>query len=49
MSNAEIGDRRHVGVTTVKTHVANTMTKTRCDNRVRPAVLTARLGLIGDA
>lgn len=46
LSNAEIGDKLHVGVTTVKTHVANIMTKTRCDNRVRLAVLAVRLGLV---
>jgi DNA-binding CsgD family transcriptional regulator len=49
MSNAKIGERLQVGVTTVKTHVANIMTKTRCGNRVRLAVLAARLGLISDA
>ncbi|TCO65040.1 response regulator [Actinocrispum wychmicini] len=46
MSNAQIGEELHVGVTTVKTHVANIMTKTRCDNRVRLAVLAVRLGLV---
>ncbi|WP_063048130.1 response regulator [Nocardia vulneris] len=37
-SNQEIADRLHLGVTTVKTHVANLMSKTGCDNRVRLAV-----------
>ena len=37
-SNQEIADALHVGVTTVKTHVANLMSKTGCDNRVRLAV-----------
>lgn len=46
LSNAQIGEHLHVGVTTVKTHVANLMTKTRCDNRVRLAVLAVRLGLV---
>jgi DNA-binding NarL/FixJ family response regulator len=46
MSNAQIGERLHVGVTTVKTHVANLMAKTGCDNRVRLAVLAVRLNLI---
>nr|WP_042183625.1 response regulator transcription factor [Kibdelosporangium sp. MJ126-NF4]CEL15655.1 DNA-binding response regulator, LuxR family [Kibdelosporangium sp. MJ126-NF4]CTQ93580.1 DNA-binding response regulator, LuxR family [Kibdelosporangium sp. MJ126-NF4] len=46
LSNAEIGERLHVGVTTVKTHVGNLMTKTGCDNRVRLAVLAVRLGLV---
>jgi DNA-binding NarL/FixJ family response regulator len=46
MSNAQIGENLHVGITTVKTHVANLMLKTRCDNRVRLAVLAVRLGLV---
>jgi DNA-binding NarL/FixJ family response regulator len=46
LSNAQIGEHLHVGVTTVKTHVANLMAKTRCDNRVRLAVLAVRLGLV---
>lgn len=37
-SNQEIADALHLGVTTVKTHVANLMSKTGCDNRVRLAV-----------
>ncbi|MFT0611330.1 response regulator [Rhodococcus qingshengii] len=37
-SNQEIADTLHLGVTTVKTHVANLMSKTGCDNRVRLAV-----------
>ncbi len=39
LANAEIAERLHLGVTTVKTHVANLMTKTGCPNRVRLAVL----------
>ncbi len=46
MSNAQIGENLHVGITTVKTHVANLMLKTSCDNRVRLAVLAVRLGLV---
>ncbi|MET0132224.1 MAG: response regulator transcription factor [Kibdelosporangium sp.] len=46
LSNAQIGADLHVGVTTVKTHVANLMAKTGCDNRVRLAVLAVRLGLL---
>jgi DNA-binding NarL/FixJ family response regulator len=45
LANAEIAARLHVGVTTVKTHVANLMTKTATDNRVRLAVLATRNGL----
>jgi DNA-binding NarL/FixJ family response regulator len=41
-SNAEIAARLHVGITTVKTHVANLMTKTATGNRVRLAVLATR-------
>ncbi|MGW0252330.1 response regulator [Nocardia goodfellowii] len=43
-SNQEIADRLHLGVTTVKTHVANLMDKTGCDNRVRLAVYAHRRG-----
>ncbi|MEU0539295.1 response regulator transcription factor [Nocardia sp. NPDC005978] len=42
LSNQEIADRLHLGVTTVKTHVANLMDKTGCDNRVRLAVYAFR-------
>ncbi|GAA4627371.1 response regulator transcription factor [Actinoallomurus vinaceus] len=45
LSNAEIAHRLHIGVTTVKTHVAGLMTKTGCPNRVRLAVFAARNGL----
>ncbi|SFQ69418.1 DNA-binding response regulator, NarL/FixJ family, contains REC and HTH domains [Amycolatopsis arida] len=45
LSNGEIAERLHLGVTTVKTHVANLMTKTGSDNRVRLAVLAVRAGL----
>lgn len=41
-SNQEIADRLHLGITTVKTHVANLMEKTGCDNRVRLAVYSHR-------
>ncbi|APA98801.1 response regulator [Nocardia seriolae] len=37
-SNGEIADRLHLGVTTVKKHLARLMDKTGCDNRVRLAV-----------
>ncbi|SFB05611.1 two component transcriptional regulator, LuxR family [Amycolatopsis marina] len=45
LSNGEIAERLHVGVTTVKTHVANLMAKTGGDNRVRLAVLAIQAGL----
>jgi DNA-binding NarL/FixJ family response regulator len=45
MSNREIADRLHLGVTTVKTHVASLMTKTDSPNRVRLALLAAENGL----
>ncbi len=38
LSNAEIAERLHVAVTTVKTHVTSLMTKTGADNRVRLAL-----------
>ncbi|MBA9007546.1 response regulator transcription factor [Thermomonospora cellulosilytica] len=45
LSNGEIAARLHLGVTTVKTHVANLMRKTGCPNRIRLAVLAVRSGL----
>jgi DNA-binding NarL/FixJ family response regulator len=41
MSNPEIASTLHLGVTTVKTHVANLMTKTGSANRVQLAVFAA--------
>ncbi|MEN0134871.1 MAG: response regulator transcription factor, partial [Rhodococcus sp. (in: high G+C Gram-positive bacteria)] len=38
LGNQEIAAHLFIGVTTVKTHVANLMEKTGCDNRVRLAV-----------
>jgi DNA-binding NarL/FixJ family response regulator len=43
LSNTEIADRLHIGVTTVKTHITSLMTKTESPNRVRLA-LFARSG-----
>jgi DNA-binding NarL/FixJ family response regulator len=45
LSNQEIADQLHLGITTVKTHVANLMTKTGSPNRVRLAVLAVRGGI----
>jgi DNA-binding NarL/FixJ family response regulator len=42
LSNPEIADRLGLGVTTVKTHVANLMAKTGRANRVQLAVYAAR-------
>jgi DNA-binding NarL/FixJ family response regulator len=42
LSNAEIAQRLHVAVTTVKTHVTSLMTKTGADNRVRLALYAVR-------
>ncbi|AEB45372.1 MULTISPECIES: response regulator transcription factor [Micromonospora] len=39
LSNAEIAERLHIGVTTVKTHITSLMTKTGSPNRVRLALL----------
>ncbi|WP_137723261.1 response regulator [Prescottella subtropica] len=44
LGNQEIADRLHLGVSTVKSHVANLMDKTGCDNRVRLAVYAFRRG-----
>ncbi|GAA2589101.1 response regulator transcription factor [Winogradskya consettensis] len=38
LGNTEIGERLHIGVTTVKTHVTSLMTKTASPNRVRLAL-----------
>ncbi|BCJ62736.1 response regulator transcription factor [Micromonospora endophytica] len=38
LSNAEIADRLHIGITTVKTHVTSLMAKTGSPNRVRLAL-----------
>ncbi|MDX2391321.1 MULTISPECIES: response regulator transcription factor [unclassified Streptomyces] len=45
LSNKEIADRLHLGVTTVKTHVAGLMAKTGRDNRIRLAVLAVLTGI----
>jgi len=45
LGNLEIAERLHLGVTTVKTHVANLMMKTGCANRVRLAVFAVQRGL----
>jgi DNA-binding NarL/FixJ family response regulator len=42
LSNLEIADRLHIGVTTVKTHITALMTKTNSPNRVRLALLAHR-------
>ncbi|KQS64259.1 response regulator transcription factor [Modestobacter sp. Leaf380] len=41
-SNQEIATRLHIGVTTVKTHVANLMDRTGSPNRVHLAILAIR-------
>ncbi len=45
LSNAEIGNQLYISVTTVKTHVANLMTKTGGHNRVQLAVSAGALGI----
>jgi DNA-binding NarL/FixJ family response regulator len=49
LSNAEIAARPHVGVTTVKTHVAALMEKLELRNRTQAAVVAHRLGLVDAA
>nr|WP_243717203.1 response regulator transcription factor [Actinomadura sp. KC345] len=45
LTNQEIAARLHLGVTTVKTHVAALLAKTHCPNRIRLAVFAVRAGL----
>ncbi|HEX6339430.1 response regulator transcription factor [Umezawaea sp.] len=45
LSNADIAERLHLGVTTVKTHVGSLLTKTGADNRVRLALLAYAAGI----
>lgn len=42
LSNNEIADRLHIGVSTVKTHITSLMTKTSSPNRVRLALFARR-------
>ena len=44
LGNQEIADHLHLGVSTVKSHVASLMAKTGCNNRVRLAVWAYRCG-----
>jgi DNA-binding NarL/FixJ family response regulator len=46
LSNAEIAERLHVGVTTVKTHIAAAMEKLGLRNRIQAAVVAHRSGLV---
>lgn len=41
--NQDIADRLHLGVSTVKSHIANLLEKTGTDNRVRLAVYASKL------
>jgi DNA-binding NarL/FixJ family response regulator len=47
LSNADIAERMHIGITTVKTHVASVMQKTDSPTRVHLAVLAVRHDLTG--
>jgi DNA-binding NarL/FixJ family response regulator len=44
LSNREIADELHLGVTTVKTHVTSLLAKTGAANRIRLALLAAQAG-----
>ncbi|MGP3918115.1 response regulator [Nonomuraea sp. 10N515B] len=46
LSNAEIAEELHVGVTTVKTHIAAAMEKLGLRNRIQAAVVAHRTGLV---
>jgi DNA-binding NarL/FixJ family response regulator len=48
LSNADIAERMHVGITTVKTHIANLMQKTGSPTRVHLAVLAVRHDLTAE-
>jgi DNA-binding NarL/FixJ family response regulator len=48
LSNTEIADRLHLGITTVKSHVSALMEKLKLRNRVQSAVVAHRLGLVDD-
>ncbi|GID26264.1 response regulator transcription factor [Paractinoplanes brasiliensis] len=43
LSNTEIAERLHIGITTVKTHITALMTKTGSPNRVRLALVAHRV------
>ena len=47
LSNAEIAEELHVGVTTVKSHVGAAMEKLGLRNRTQAAVVAHRAGLVG--
>ncbi|WP_347956960.1 response regulator transcription factor [Gordonia aichiensis] len=47
LTNPEIAERLHLGVSTVKSHIGNLMDKTDCDNRARLAVYAYRRGQSG--
>ncbi|MEU8356961.1 response regulator transcription factor [Nonomuraea sp. NPDC048882] len=49
LSNAEIAEELHVGVTTVKTHIAAAMDKLGLRNRIQAAVVAHRTGLVDAA
>ncbi|TMR98550.1 response regulator [Nonomuraea basaltis] len=46
LSNAEIAEKLHIGVTTVKTHIAASMDKLGLRNRIQAAVVAHRTGLV---
>ena len=46
LSNAEIAEELHVGITTVKTHIAAAMEKLGLRNRIQAAVVAHRTGLV---
>ncbi|MFD1537151.1 response regulator [Nonomuraea guangzhouensis] len=49
LSNAEIAEELHVGITTVKSHVAAAMDKLGLRNRIQAAVVAHRSGLVDAA
>ncbi|NUP02695.1 MAG: response regulator transcription factor [Nonomuraea sp.] len=49
LSNAEIAEELHIGVTTVKSHIAAAMDKLGLRNRIQAAVVAHRAGLVDAA
>jgi len=48
LSNAEISEQLHIGVTTVKTHIVALLEKLGARNRVQAGILAHRFGLVDD-
>jgi DNA-binding NarL/FixJ family response regulator len=49
LSNADIGQRLHLGEGTVKTYVSRVLAKLGCANRVQAAILAHEAGILSDS